>query len=93
MANAGETLTETIQAKLSAAFEPDFISIVDESENHRGHGGWREGGGTHFRVEMRSAAFDGMGRVERSRAVHRVLHEELAGRVHALALDLSGSAA
>ncbi len=54
--------------------------------------GWREGGGTHFRVEMRSAAFDEMGRVERSRAVHRVLHEELAGPVHALALDLSGSA-
>ena len=64
---------------------------IDESEAHRGHAGWREGGGTHFRVEMRSAAFDGMGRVARSRAVHRVLREELDGPIHALALDLSGS--
>jgi BolA family transcriptional regulator, general stress-responsive regulator len=40
---------------------------------------------------MRAAAFDGMSRVERSRAVHAVLRAELAGGVHALALDLSGT--
>ncbi|MCB1372439.1 MAG: BolA family transcriptional regulator [Rhodobacteraceae bacterium] len=80
-----------LHSKLSQAFEPDYIVVIDESEAHRGHAGWREGGGTHFRVEMRSAAFDGMGRVARSRAVHRVLREELDGPIHALALDLSGS--
>ena len=41
---------------------------------------------------MRSAAFDGLGRLQRSRAVHAVLADELAGGVHALALELSGSA-
>ena len=91
MANAGEIMAERLHSKLSQAFEPDYLAVIDESESHRGHAGWREGGGTHFRVEMRSAAFDGMGRVARSRAVHRVLREELDGPIHALALDLSGS--
>jgi BolA protein len=84
-------MTETLHSKLTAAFAPEYIAIIDESESHRGHAGWREGGGTHFRVEMRSAAFDGMGRVARSRAVHRVLREELDGSIHALTLELSGS--
>jgi BolA protein len=83
---------EAMRAKLAAAFRPDHLEVVDESEQHRGHGGWREGGGTHFRVVMRAAAFDGMGRVARSRAVHAVLADELAGGVHALALELSGAA-
>ena len=77
-----------LRAKLTAAFAPHVLEVVDESEQHRGHAGWREGGGTHFRVVMRAAALDGLSRVERSRAVHRVLRDELAGRVHALALDL-----
>jgi BolA family transcriptional regulator, general stress-responsive regulator len=80
-----------IDAKLRAAFRPERLEVIDESEGHRGHAGWREGGATHFRVVMRAAAFDGLGRVERSRAVHRVLADELAGGVHALALDLEGS--
>jgi BolA protein len=77
-----------LRAKLTAAFAPDLLEVVDESEQHRGHAGWREGGGTHFRVVMRASALDGLSRVERSRAVHRVLADELAGGVHALALDL-----
>jgi len=80
-----------LNAKLAAAFRPDHLEVIDESEQHRGHGGWREGGQTHFRVVMRAAALDGLSRVERSRAVHRVLADDLAGGVHALALDLAGT--
>jgi BolA protein len=89
MAGHGETTADILRAKLTAAFQPDYLEVVDESEAHRGHAGWREGGGTHFRVVMRAAALGGLSRVERSRAVHRVLAEELAGGVHALALDLA----
>ena len=87
--NHGST-AERLRAKLDAAFAPDHLEVIDESEQHRGHGGWREGGGTHFKVVIRAAALHGLGRVERSRAVHRVLAEDLAGGVHALALELSG---
>jgi BolA protein len=90
MADTAEAKSESLRRKLAEAFDPEHLEVIDESEAHRGHGGWREGGGTHFRVVMRAAAFDGMSRVERSRAVHRALAEELEGSVHALALELSG---
>ncbi len=77
-----------MDAKLRAAFAPDWLVIVDESHKHRGHAGWREGGETHFRVEIVTAAFRGVSRVERQRRVHRALAEELAAGVHALALTV-----
>jgi BolA protein len=82
-------VTEIITEKLKTAFEPDSFELIDESENHRGHGGWREGGESHFRLRMTSARFAGQGRVQRQRAVNSVLAEELAGPVHALAMELS----
>jgi BolA family transcriptional regulator, general stress-responsive regulator len=85
------TMAERIRAKLTEAFAPDRLEVIDESERHRGHAGWREGGETHFRVVMRADALGPLSRVERSRRVHGVLAEELATRVHALALDLGGS--
>ena len=81
---------EAMRAKLLAAFSPATLEIIDESEHHRGHGGWREGGETHFRVRIAAAAFDGMSRVERQRAVNRALADDLAGGVHALALEVTG---
>lgn len=86
------TITEAgLRDKLTASFAPLRLEVTDESEQHRGHAGWREGGGTHFRVLLRAAAFDGMPRLARYRAVHAALRDELAGGLHALALDLGGS--
>ena len=82
---------DRLRAKLAMAFSPEQLEVIDESEQHRGHGGWREGGGTHFKVVMRAAALNGLSRIERSRAVHTALAEELAGEVHALALELAGA--
>jgi BolA protein len=81
-----------MRAKLQAAFSPATLEVIDESDQHRGHGGWREGGETHFRVRMAAAAFDGMSRVNRQRAVNKVLAEDLETGVHALALELRGAA-
>ena len=77
-----------IHKKLTETFRPEALEVIDESEQHRGHGGWREGGETHFRVRMVSAAFAGESRVARQRAVNRCLAEELAESVHALAMEL-----
>ena len=77
-----------IQEKLTDAFRPDVLEVIDESHQHHGHAGWREGGETHFRVRMVASAFAGQGRVERQRSVNRCLAEELAERVHALAMEL-----
>ncbi len=81
-------MRRTIEAKLTQAFEPQTLELVDESERHRGHSGFREGGESHFRLTMVAAAFAGQSRVARQRAVNSVLAEELAGPVHALAMSL-----
>jgi len=78
-----------LEEKLRTAFAPEWLEIVDESHRHAGHAGHRPEGETHFRVAIVSAAFAGKGRVERHRLVNAVLAEELASRVHALALKAS----
>ncbi len=82
------SMKSRIESKLREAFRPEVLEVVDESESHRGHAGWREGGETHFSVHMVAAAMSGKSRVERQRAVNRCLAEELATSVHALAMDL-----
>lgn len=72
--------------KLTEGLRPVTIEVIDESEQHHGHSGWREGGETHFRVRIVSEAFRGKSRVERHRMVNALVAEELAGRVHALAI-------
>ena len=78
------SVAETIAAKLSAAFQPERLEVVDESHKHEGHAGWREGGETHFHVTLVAEAFAGQSRLDRQRAVYAALAEELAGPVHAL---------
>jgi BolA protein len=82
------TIAETIRTKLEAAFAPQSLDVRDESDQHRGHAGHREGGETHFRVAIVSAAFEGVSRIDRHRRVHALLDAELKDRVHALALTL-----
>jgi BolA protein len=76
--------------KLSGAFAPQILNVIDESDKHAGHAGHAggDGGETHFRVEIVSAAFAGKNRIERHRAVNDVLVEEFADGVHALSLNL-----
>jgi BolA protein len=76
-----------IEEALRAALTPESLSVVDESHMHAGHAGARPGGETHFRVRIVAAAFAGKGRVERHRMVNTVLRDELAGQVHALAVE------
>ncbi len=82
------SVTQEISDRLEEAFAPSELSVVDDSESHRGHGGYREGGESHFNVKIRSAHFKGLNRVARHRAVHGALGPDLIGRIHALALDL-----
>ena len=75
-----------IDNKLRTEFAPVRLAIEDESSLHHGHAGWREGGETHFRVEIVSAAFEGKSRVTRQRLVYAALKAELDAGLHALAL-------
>ena len=85
---ANMPIADEIKSSLTAAFALTRLEIVDDSESHRGHGGWKDGGETHFNVLIRAAAFGPMSRIDRHRAIHRALGPNLVGRIHALALDI-----
>jgi BolA family transcriptional regulator, general stress-responsive regulator len=78
--------TDIITKKLTEAFTPHSLKVVDESHLHEGHAGHRPGGQTHFRVYIVSDAFKGKTRIDRHRMINRILSGELAGSVHALAI-------
>ena len=89
MTDSGKGAVKTaIERKLQAAFSPSRLAVVDESHLHAGHRHSHPDGESHFRVEIESEAFRGQSRVMRHRRVHEILADELADRVHALALSL-----
>ncbi len=80
---------DEIEHRLTAAFRPDALEVINESHRHAGHAGDDGSGESHFRVVIRAAAFAPMTRIARHRAVHQALGD-LTGRIHALALDIDG---
>lgn len=89
------SIKSTIEQKLSTAFQPERLEVVNESHLHAGHhhtdGAHEETfdgeGETHFRVRIVSQAFAGKSRVERHRAVNDLLVPELKAGLHALAIE------
>jgi len=77
---------DLITQRLTEAFRPESLRVVDESHQHQGHAGHRPGGESHFRVYIVAQAFAGKSRLERHRLVNGALAAELAGGVHALAI-------
>jgi BolA protein len=76
-----------IRDKLMKAFAPEAIEIVNDSHRHAGHAGSPGTGTSHFTIKVVSAAFAGKSRLERHRMVNDVLAQELAGKIHALAIQ------
>ncbi|MFV0281730.1 MAG: BolA family protein [Rhodoblastus sp.] len=80
-----------MRAKLAAALDPVALEVIDDSHKHADHyvhpGGAGHQGETHFTVKIVSAAFAGKSRVQRHRAINEALAAELAGGVHALAIE------
>jgi BolA protein len=79
----GPVATEMLN-RLNSALAPTRVELVDDSEQHRGHGGYNPSGESHFSLEIESAAFAGKSRVERQRMIYHALGELMKERVHAL---------
>ena len=80
------SLEQDIRHKLTKAFAPEALEVVNDSHRHAGHAGSPGTGESHFTIKVVSAAFAGKSRLERHRMVNEVLAQELAGKVHALAI-------
>lgn len=72
--------------RLSSALSPSRILLTDDSEKHRGHGGYNPAGESHFTLEIESPAFSSKSRVERQRMVYAALGDLMRERVHALSI-------
>ena len=72
--------------RLNSALQPTRLELIDDSEQHRGHGGYNPAGESHFSLRIESAAFAGRSRVERQRMVYAALGELMHERVHALSI-------
>lgn len=73
-------------ARLNSALEPTSIELIDDSEQHRGHGGYNPAGESHFTLRIESPAFAGKSRVERQRMIYAALGTLMEARVHALSI-------
>ena len=80
--------TQLIETRLREALTPRELTVIDDSESHRGHGGYQEGGESHFNVRIRAQVFEGKSRIARHRMVHSALGPELVAAIHALSMDL-----
>jgi len=79
-------MADIITRKLTEAFDPESLRVVDESHRHEGHAAHVPGGETHFRLYIVANAFEGKSRIERHRMINAALAAEFAGGVHALAI-------
>lgn len=82
------TVKNIIEKKLNNQLQPTLLEVIDESALHAGHAGARPEGESHFRVRVSSPAFDQLSRIEAHRMVHDIIKEELAGPIHAFALEI-----
>ena len=81
----GPVATEMLN-RLNSALSPTRIELTDDSEAHRGHGGYNPAGESHFSLSIESAVFAGKSRVERQRMVYAALGDLMEQRVHALSI-------
>ena len=84
-ASNGPVATEMLK-RLRSALAPTVVELVDDSEKHRGHGGYNPAGESHFSLNIESAVFTGKSRVERQRLVYGALGDLMKERVHALSI-------
>lgn len=82
-------IAQEIESRLESGLRPERLIVTDDSEAHRGHSGWREGGETHFRVEIAAEALRPLSRLARHRAVHDALGKDLVARIHALEIHIA----
>ena len=81
-------IKQKITKKLEAAFSPEFLSVIDESDKHRGHAGWIEGTPTHFRVQISAEQLRHMSRVAQHRAIMKIVEDDFDKDLHAFAIEV-----
>lgn len=80
-------IASEMEARLREALAPSVLELVDESESHRGHAGYQEGGESHWRLTIASDQLTGSP-VAKHRAIYGALGKDIMARIHALAIEI-----
>ena len=86
IATASGPIATEIKQRLIARLAPIRLELEDQSDHHIGHAGHDSRGESHFALVVESAAFAGLTRVQRQRAVYAALGDLMQERVHALTI-------
>ena len=76
---------QDIRDALQSCLQPEHLEVRDDSAQHAGHAGAREG--RHFSVTIVGTCFAGLTRVARHRLIYDSLIELIPRGIHALAID------
>lgn len=82
------TRTERIRNLLNKAFAPQHLEIINNSQDHAGHQGSPGTGESHYSLEIRAKAFDGLSQIQSHRAIYQALDGELKTGLHALSIKI-----
>ena len=76
-----------IRAKLEQAFAPTHLEIIDESHEHIGHAGSKDGAG-HFALVIASHTFSGKSLLTNHRLIYTTLDDLMGKEIHALTIKI-----
>ncbi len=76
-----------IEDRLTEAFSPESLNIIDDSAAHAGHA--QAGGAGHFTVEIVSDAFRDKPLIQRHRMIYEALGDAMNIEIHALSIKAS----
>lgn len=80
-------MKEIIEKRLQEKFQPTFLRVIDESDQHIGHPG-HQGGGRHFAVEISAIQLQGLSRVAAHRAIYELFTDLIPDKIHALKIKI-----
>ncbi len=78
--------TELIKQKLNEAISPEILELIDNSAEHAGHAGAKQGGG-HYSVTIVANLFDGKTMVQRHQLIYQALGDLMKNEIHALGIN------
>jgi BolA protein len=78
--------SEQIKQLLNAAFKPELLEVLDNSDAHAGHAGAKSGGG-HYHVTIVAEAFEGKSLVQRHQLIYKALGDMMKQQIHALGIN------
>ena len=67
-------------------YEPEFLSVLDVSEQHRGHQNFKEDVESHFEIVIVSKIFDNKNKINRHRMVNEILKDDYSKDLHSVTI-------